>query len=294
MKEDLTSQVLAYKNGQLDQDALIRAIAIYLYTFLQHRYQPDEDTASELFCCIYRRIPRLIECFHYRGQPFGIYFHMSIKRISINFFQTRHRRRALKRYSESIYCEDHLVSLPQELPEEKIPVMDERARNYFAIDERRRLTSPHLKRRILCLICKSAYHASPDQIRRTAQLAGVSAVWLEARISSLRRTMSARVNRFESLSTQRKEYMARARVYHEQLSTATGEEQEIYRRRYTSATKRVRDLSRAIQRVPLAPTHGAIARELNIPKGSVDSGLHYLKSALSRNLNNKKSKEQEG
>ena len=145
---------------------------------------------------------------------------MSIKRISINFFQTRHRQRTLKQYSESIYCEDHLVSLPQELPEEKLPEMDERVRNYFEIDENRHITSPHLKRRILCLICKSAYHASPDQIRRTAQMAGVSAVWLEAKISALRATMSARVHRFESLSDQRKEYMARARVYHEQLSTS--------------------------------------------------------------------------
>ena len=42
MKQDLTGQVLAYKDGQLDQETVLRSIAIYLYTFLQHRYQPDE------------------------------------------------------------------------------------------------------------------------------------------------------------------------------------------------------------------------------------------------------------
>jgi hypothetical protein len=92
--------------------------------------------------------------------------------------------------------------------------------------------------------------------------------------------MAPRLRRYEYLSEQRREQMARARIYHERLATAVNEECDIYRRRYSMATKRVKTLSRSIQRIPVHPTHTEIARVLHIPKGSVDSGLHYLKNGL--------------
>ena len=206
----------------------------------------------------------------------------------------RHRQRTLKQYSESIYCEDHLVSLPQELPEEKLPEMDERVRNYFEIDENRHITSPHLKRRILCLICKSAYHASPDQIRRTAQMAGVSAVWLEAKISALRATMSAGYIDSNPCPTSVKSTWPG----HGSITSSCRQPPKRSRRYIDAATPalpRGYGIYRGRSSVFLCLLLTVrLHRELNIPKGSVDSGLHYLKSALSRNLNNKKPKEHEG
>jgi hypothetical protein len=38
-----------------------------------------------------------------------------------------------------------------------------------------------------------------------------------------------------------------------------------------------------MSRVPTAPTHRDIAAALGVPKGSVDSGIYYLKNALEEN-----------
>lgn len=282
MKQELTRHILEYKQGRLTANEALNLVAVYIYTFLQHRYHSEEDTASEIFCALYRRLPGMIESFDYRGRPFEIYLHITVKRVTISYFQDRRRNECLRRFSEETYCSDRLVSLPEEPPEQDCEKIGRQAAQYFELDQEKRIAPEHLRRRMLCLVCKSAYHLSYPQIVRSARMTGVSASWLEERIGRLKKSMAPRLKRYEYLSEQRREYMARARIYHERLTTAVNEECDIYRRRYSMATRRVKALSRSIQRIPVHPTHTEIARVLCIPKGSVDSGLHYLKNGLGK------------
>lgn len=280
MKQDLTRQILAYKQGRMTAEAVLNVVAVYIYTFLQHRYHSEEDTASEIFCALYRRLPGMIESFDYRGRPFEIYLHITVKRVTISYYQDQRRDECLRRFSEETYCSDRLVSWPEEPQEPACEKISRRAAQYFELDRENRIAPEHLRRRMLCLVCKSAYHLTYPQIIRSARMTGVPASWLEERIGRLQKSMAPRLGRFEYLSAQRREQMARARIYHERLSTAVNEEYDIYRRRYAMATRRVKSLSRSIQRIPVHPTHTEIAKVLRIPKGSVDSGLHYLKNGL--------------
>ena len=50
-----------------------------------------------------------------------------------------------------------------------------------------------------------------------------------------------------------------------------------------SEKKRLAAVIDEMSRVPASPTHKDIAAVLGIPKGSVDSGIYYLKSALEDN-----------
>jgi DNA-directed RNA polymerase specialized sigma24 family protein len=56
---------------------------------------------------------------------------------------------------------------------------------------------------------------------------------------------------------------------------------EALRRKIGKLKKIMMQASYEISRIPLCPTHNAIAEELGIPKGTVDTGLRWIKQKLS-------------
>ncbi|WP_319561657.1 hypothetical protein [Marispirochaeta sp.] len=290
MNQNLTPVVLGYQEGRIPRYFVIEKISIFAYNFLRKKHKDKEDTASDIFCEIYRRIPNMIDSFVYRGRPFEIYLHMSIRRATYTYFENLKRQQAITQYSEMIYFDTYSTEPDEALQnaDNESPIKEE-YREYFSIDNNLKIQLEHLRRRLLCLVCKNAYFASPVHIQKAAHLTGVSYTWLSDTIETLRRSMKPRSKRFSYLSLLRKENMAKAHILQQaEDSCCVHEEQLQYRHRCKRVRSRMDRLIKEMHHVPLSPTHSEIARALRIPKGSVDSGLHYLRTAL---LNKKDSKQ---
>ncbi|WP_319417430.1 hypothetical protein [Marispirochaeta aestuarii] len=281
MKEKLTPIILAYQEGRVSRTRVINQISIFSYNFLHNKFKEEADTASEIFCEIYRRIPKMIDSFVYRGSPFEVYLHMSIRRATCTYFYNSKRQQTLRNYSEKMYFDGLEPEDVDKLPSDSDTAIDPEYREYFSFDDKRKIQLEYLRRRLLCLVCKNAWFCSPAHIRKTAEATGVSYNWLYEKIEHLRDSMHARSRRHLRLSLLRKENMARAHMYQNAGDNCfVTEERQQYHRRYHAARRRMRALTKELHNVPMAPTHSEIARVLSIPKGSVDSGLHYLRTAL--------------
>jgi DNA-directed RNA polymerase specialized sigma24 family protein len=284
MKENLTQVILAFKEGIISRDRVIGRISIFSYNYLHKKFKDDPDIASEIFCEIYRRIPRMIDSFVYRGSTFEVYLHMSIRRATCTYFYNSKRNRDLRNYSEKMYF-DELETEPDDrmIPADDTLINPEYSK-YFCMDDKRKIPIEYLRRRLLCLIFKNAWFCSPSHIRKAAEVTGVGYNWLYEKIEFLRASMHSRSRRHSRLSRLRKENMARAHIYQNAGDSCfVTEERQLYQQRCSAARRRMRSLSRELYNVPMAPTHTEIAKVLAIPKGSVDSGLHYLRTALIKN-----------
>ena len=279
MKRNLTAAVLAYKKGKESQHSAVNKVALYSYKFLKKKYKKQEDAASEIFCEILRRIPRIIELFSFRGTPFEAYLHISIKKATYSYFNKLNKKESLEKYALDCYYDDVELSSPSADSDLIRSCASEKSINYFELGPDKKIVQPHLRRRLLCLACKNAYFISQELIEKTADISGVSVVWLQETIGRLRKTMMNRLHRHTILSGMRKEYLARAYLSSQEDHTALPETlRQKYRNRYNCTSARIQKMGMLLRQVPLSPTHSEIAKALNIPKGSVDSGLHYLRN----------------
>lgn len=279
MARSLTDQLHAFRRGELTRARLVEEISIYLYAHLHKRFSQEQDAASEIFCCLYNKLPGMIDRFVFRDRPFEVYLHVSINRTILSYYQQRKRSERLKQFSERIYCQDNLYTSPEPLFHPEL-VLEKRAAEYFSV-KGDTISTEYKRRRLLCLLCKNAMKASDEQIRRTAQLTAVDTEWLEAALCRLRRGMSARTRRHRRLQALRRNYLAQAALCREEVDDRGAAHPETSERgRLRELNRRLHKVNAAIERLPLSPTHGEIARLLSMPKGSVDSSLHYVKNGL--------------
>ena len=129
-------------------------------------------------------------------------------------------------------------------------------------------------------LVKNAYFISQELIEKTADISGVSVVWLQETIGRLRKTID------EQTTPPYHSFRYEKRIPCQGLSLISGRSHRAagklcgkkYRNRYNCTSARIQKMGMLLRQVPLSPTHSEIAKALNIPKGSVDSGLHYLRN----------------
>jgi hypothetical protein len=99
--------------------------------------------------------------------------------------------------------------------------------------------------------------------------------------------MQRQRDRLDYLKRKRNWYFIRLHILHSELS---GERDPSKR---CTISKDLRNIKRfmeitnhEISRVPTTPTHREIARVLGTPKGSIDSGIYYLKNAFQKVYSN--------
>jgi hypothetical protein len=293
----LTEQVVDYQQSGRGYERLIERIALEIYTYPRGRGKWNEDDASDFFCYFFPKVPALINRFVFHGRPFEVYLKTTMK-LQLRTF-------AVRRTSSQIY--GHILTdggfwaaddggyddsyagyaggaaMEAAEPESTDPAFlpTPEARRVLRIDHNLHIIDPTLRKRFLFLVLKGAASVSGHMIRRAAVLASCDAGWIFRCVDALRDTLAARRERLCMLRERRNHYYFRMFCMQEELKIATDEES---RRRLADAMclirTRLAGTLEEISRVPLTPTHKDIAEVMGVPKGSVDSGLYYLRSAL--------------
>ncbi len=115
-----------------------------------------------------------------------------------------------------------------------------------------------------------------------AELARIDLARLHCLAEQLRREREPRDRRLETFRLRRNRAFSLARLLETELQGETDPQRiAILRSRVSRARLRMEAAMRRMSRVGLAPTNREIARVLGIPKGTVDSGLYWLKRKLS-------------
>ncbi len=279
-----------WKKGKISEKKVIGKLAIYSYNFLKNKFHDHEDAASEIFCEVLRRLPRIINLFTFRGIPFEAYLHISIKKAISSYFRREKKESTLENYAAETFYESMEEYSPVDSVAESVPMESAFLRSYT--DETNAITDvhQHMRKRVLCLACKNAYFIDNRLIQRTAHLAGVSDKWLASIVEDLRTTMAERLERYEQLSLRKQQNLAFTYLMEvQQAQNPDAEQHEKYRKKYAVFSSRAQKLNLKLKSVPLTPTHIEIAKALKMPKGSVDSGLHYLRRFNARSKKDNRS-----
>ena len=134
---------------------------------------------------------------------------------------------------------------------------------------------------VLFLALKYSRLVDAENAPALARIAGMTPETLLSLVAALRDTRDARECRHEMFRCRRNKALAAIRLLeHELLAEVDPEKRVSLQKSLARMRLRMRTAMQRMSRVGLAPTNLEISRALGVPKGTVDSGLYWLKRKL--------------
>jgi len=293
----LNALVLAYRASGEGRDLIMEKVAALVYDAHDKYGFDDEDDAANALLKFRGRIVRLIDRFEDRGHSFDAYLATSLRYLART--ARRERRRASER---EMVCER--AAFPEI---ERIDADFTATESFEALRSTREIQLPECGKavrratkrrprargglmprcsaeaaaysnRLVFLAVKCAWEIDDEGVSRAAGAAGVSREWLAAAVEQGRRSLASERSRIERLVERRNASWTRLRL----LEVRMADEADRYRKaKFSLAIDReLLRFARVKEELGTLRTivpNSIVARILGIPKGTVDSGLYYLR-----------------
>jgi hypothetical protein len=283
----LTEQVLAFREGRASLEESVNAVWIAVWKGVARL---DEDDRSEFILFFHRRIPGMLRRYDPSRGAFEAYLATSIKYQLKSFAVTRIRERQRRSVPEDPTFwrnsgeEITGVSEAEEMTEaEETPVivLKEAAAAYRA--HNRRFHRGAFKRRLLYVTLKCSLYASEENLRQMAGFLEIDQPQLLDLAAELSRSLKPRIERRRRLQERQNEVTYQIHTLRKELESTPEEPRKKYLyHALRSQEERSRALTEEIDHVPDYVNNREIAKLLKVPKGSVDSGIFYVRSVLKR------------
>jgi len=274
--ENLTQKVLQYQKTGRGLREIVEEIGPRVYQFPRRTMGWDEDACGDFYVFIHPRLIRLLHRFRDQGRPFESYLWAVLNWQLRNF--ARDRRRDERRWQVSLRVDPGALVSRAEYPADGAADLENlTASSAFAPC----LRSTADRRNFLFLVLKCSRLLDPERAPSLARLAGVTTQRLLSLASALRDLRGPREARQEIFRGRRNACYAAIRVLETEIASETDPEKlASLQERLRRMRRRMRVAMDHMSRVALAPTNREIGRVLGVPKGTVDSGLFWLKRKL--------------
>lgn len=286
-KDDLTAMLVSYRKGDIERKIVIEAICLFVYKFPGRIYNWKEDDCSDFFSYFYPKIERMVDSFQIREVPFEVYLVKTIK-LQIKTFAARKtaeevsikilKNKELWPYEKIINSSSagsDFVCDPPPCPFADF-FQDILTRDPSGINRENTL-----KKRLLMLALKSMRSGAENEIFRISVMLDCDPKWLSDAFWQLDEKRSEKKNKKIFLQNRRNRHFCRLCLLHESFhSSLNFEEKEQLYSKIAKEKSSIISITKKIDMITDEPTHQDIAEVMKIPKGSVDSGLYYLKLYL--------------
>ncbi|HOV64629.1 MAG TPA: hypothetical protein PLG43_12190 [Spirochaetia bacterium] len=286
MNSNLTEDILLYKRTGKGFEEILRTISIEVYKFPQVRFRWDEDLSGDFFCYFLPRIPGLIKRFTFTGKPFEVYLVSCMKWQMKTFLSKQirddRRRRVIEHISATdAYSQNDYEDCGTEVDEEEpyIPLL----KSILKIDSKGNVPEEPFKRRLLYLALSSCEYVSEHIVIRISIMTGIPKLKIEELMKALDERMGKTRARLRMLQTRRNSHYFRIVYVHEELSRNPDREKRLNLMEELKEEKRKFERTcEELRNLQAGPSHRDIAEVMGIPKGSVDSGIYYIRHAYLR------------
>ena len=283
MYDILTRNILHFQRTGQGFPELLEDTSLFVYRFLKNKKGMNEDDKSDFFCKFYPKIPLMFHRFAYQGKPFSVYLIVSLKWQLRSYL--RQKRRNI--YHRDIIEQQTLRQKPYHdfVCEacEPTPEMTKKAKIIFEAENSGVVPNPVHRKRLLFLTMKGSMEIDYHITEHISLITGYEKSWLYNCILRLKLRMEQKRARLEMLRKKRNWYFTQIFIIHYKLLLEKNPVKRIGLYRILAENKAyMQNTLDEIAKVPIAPTHQEIANVLGIPKGSVDSGLYYLKNAFEK------------
>lgn len=282
MLDYMTHQVLVYQSCRgcecenLLKQSLMDELSLHVYSYPGRKHSLSEEDWSNFLLGFHGKLQDILINFHYRGPSFWGYLNKVLEWQLLSYY----RDAAKIRQAEWI-CERESIIEYDWSPEQKefclqqkiCYLLENTGFTDFRIDA--------LRQRLLILVLKNVVFISVDEYFSVFPLLGPSLREADELRSLLLEFMKRKFDRKKMLELKRCENYYKLTLTEkkrsEEINAETlcplNEKIKLYQ-------KRLKRLDRQINRIPLFPSNEEISELLCLPKGSVDSGLYYLKNYL--------------
>lgn len=281
VKESLTQTVLTYKETGKGWNDLSDRISLYIYDYPGNWTDWDEDKCSDFFLSFLPKISGLIRRFR-PDYSFETYLSSSLRWYMKTFTERQAGREhyecwAIEAAESQALQISELDPLAFNSYEENV-IMDSPEDCPFELEINGRLKDPILRRRLLYAVLLRTADVDVHRIPVIARLVDVDPDWLFERTEKARSLVSVKIHRREKLRQRRNECWyqldgARKRIEGAFDSDRQGQWEKkarTWRNRYMTACHGIRKMN-------ITPSHREIGRLLDVPPGTISSGLHFLR-----------------
>lgn len=280
----MTAAVIRYQRTGAGRRELLRQIGEYAYRFpLWQSRKHDEDDCGDFYLYCQPRLQEAVDRFQDQGRPFEAYLRSVLTWQFSTYYRAKERRESAWRLARTPVLWDAdasaLAAGEPGAPDRDAAdqaASDQAAPEPAGLDDDGGVT----RRRVLFAVLKNCHRLPDTQVSAWAGLCRRAD--LPALIGQARRVSAGSQRRWRRLSERSNHAYAIARLLEGQLRTATGGERrrhlEQRLRRVRGAAATARAEARAVR---LGPSNRQIAQLLGIPKGTVDTGLFWLKRRFS-------------
>ncbi len=307
--------VAAYRaqNGEqkTDKETIFGHIASLVYSSHAALGFDDEDAASDALIKYKSRITRLVDRFQDRGLPFDAYLATSLRFLAKTVRRERRREAERRFICERAAMDDYAESWAREeqrggtssaegysamQPGVCDPLRSHNMKQTESVSfggkcttskRRPRAKGGRLPRRdmqsvrssrLVFLAVKCAWELDDESVGRIAETAGVPRDWLTQAVGQARRSLEPERLRYERIIERRNSSWCRCRLLETRLEQEndppTRAKLKFSLERERRRLKKAREELSALK--PIVP-NAVVARILGVPKGTVDSGLYYLR-----------------
>ena len=283
--ESLTEKVLQYQKTRAGLEEIVKEVSPRVYQFPRRKMEWDEDACGEFYLYFHPRLLRLIGRFQDQGKPFESYL-CSIMGWQLRNF-ARERRRGEREWNVSLRLEPGDGCATEDgcatggLAPESADGGREEERASVPPEIAALIRSGADRKNFLFLVLKCCRAIDPQRAALLAPIAGVSPERLRGLVGALKDMRAARERRLEIFRDRRNRAFARTQILESELAAEVDpKRREALQAALGRMRLRMRSAMDRMARVGTAPTNKEIAMALGVPKGTVDSGLYWLKRKL--------------
>ena len=292
----LQELVLSYRASGEGREKIMERVAALVYGFHAKFGFDDEDAAADALMKHRGRIVKLVDRFEDRGIPFDACLASSLRYLSKTVRRDRKQASDRELVCERAIAEDADPSHAFEIPFASASESSQEGYEDSALrpPPRRRprarggsvrcgaMERAAYSSRLVYLAIKCAWEIDEEGVARVAASAGVGREWLSAAVEQARRSLECERSRVEGLVQRRNASWCRQRLLEGKLGCETD---PLRRSRLAAALERERarcvKIKDELACLRTIVPNSVVARILGVPKGTVDSGLYYLRKRYS-------------
>ena len=293
-----SERVLTYQRTGEGRRALLDELATYTYRYPRRKLPTlDEDAPGEFYLFCHDKLEQLIVRFRDRGKPFEHYLNsvlswqlrsfLAKRRDAEHAWQTALRGRLWEEPDPAAQPAAPPPDAPRRQPRREhnvrpFPGAAAAPRRGGDRGQLRALTpaatSETVRRRLLYGALKTGHHLEEPQLAAAARAVGCELPRLRFLIEQLRRGRASAHRRLHLLRERRTRAFAQLQLWSAAAHQAVDEARRAHAVRRAARHRRTVETAQSeISRVRVAPSNREIAALLGIPKGTVDTGMYWLR-----------------
>ncbi len=277
-KDTLTKKVLTWQKSGVGYEDLVKEISAMVYSYPKRHFCWTEDQCSDFYCYFYKRIEKIMNGFRYCGIPFRSYLYRSIK-CQVHTF---HRKTQKKQQQNALFFHESKILIEEHgdfMKSSKLRPSGH-AVHLLQLDRRKDMLNTGAGRRVIMLALKSAPYLTDSHIEAVSKMTGCSEDWFFEKVSKLRRITERRNKRIKEFDLRINRAYMQIYQLHTEISSGLAFETDEVENKLSSVKQRMDKALKGRESLRTVPTNREIADVLDVPKGSIDSGLYYIKKSL--------------